>query len=92
MSTRNRFSPLAPDELFPPHRPSAEGHRVIEFEDRPLTPVEGRTPLPVDATILSSAQDQEQGSIHEVCTILSIFERDIEYGTTLAGRSRCVHP
>jgi len=92
MSIRNRFSPLASDEPFSPHPPSSEGHRAIEFEDRPVTPVEGRTPLPVDATILSSAQDEEQGSIHEVCTILSIFERDIEHGTTLAGRSRCVHP
>ena len=92
MSTRNRFSPLAPDEPLPPHPLSSEGHRVIEFEDRPVTPVEGRTAFPVDATVLSSVQNEEQGSIHEVSTVLSVFERDIERGFTLAGGPHRVHP
>jgi len=94
MSTRNRFSPLAPDEPLPPHPPSSEGHQVIEFEDRPLTQVEGirRTALPVDVTVLSSAQNEEQGSIHEVSTVLSVFERDIEHDFTLARESHRTCP
>jgi len=92
MFARNRFSPLAPDEPLSPYPPPFEGHRVVEFKDRPVTPAEGRAPLPVNVTVPSSAQNEEQGSIHEVSTVLSVFEAYIEHGFNLAGGSHRVHP
>jgi len=92
MSTRNRFSPLAPDDPFPQLPPSPEGHQIIEFEWRPAAPVEARVPLQVNSAVPSFTQDEEQGSFHEVRTLLSMFERLIEHRVTLAGGYFRVHP
>ena len=77
MSTRNRYSPLAVDEPLPPLPPSPEGHRIIEFEERPVTTAEEcRTPSPVPIVVPSSTQE-EQGSVHEVCMALLIFQSSV---------------
>ena len=70
MSTQNRYFPLVPDELVPPLPPSPNsGHQVIEFEERPVTPVHELGPsLPVGKAV-PSIQDEQQGSIHEVIII-----------------------
>jgi len=67
MSSRNRYSSLAPqDETLPPLPPSPEGHQVIEFEEIPVALVkERRIPSRVPIALPSSKQE-EQGSIHEV--------------------------
>jgi len=71
---RNRYSPLTVDESLPPLPPSAEGHRVIELEERSVAPVEKlRTPSPVSIVVPSSKQE-EQGSIHEVSIASLVFD------------------
>jgi len=79
MSTRNRYSPLAVDEPLPPLPPSPEGHRVIEFEERPETLVEEpRTPSPVPIVAPSSTQE-EQGLIHEVSIAPLVFQSSVTH-------------
>jgi len=82
MSTRNRYSPLAVDEPLPPLPPSPEGHRVIEFEERPVTPAEElRTPSLVAIAGPSSTRDQRKASIHEVSITFFklIFDRSANH-------------
>jgi len=74
MSIRNRYSSLTVDELLPPLPPSPTGHRVIEFDDTRVTPVEElRTPSPAAVAVPSSKQE-EQGSVHEVSIASLVFQ------------------
>jgi len=79
MLHRNRFSPLAVDEPLPPLPPSPEGHRVIEFEEMPVTPAkERRTPSPVPIVVPSSKQE-EQESFHKVSIISLVFQSSVTH-------------
>ena len=79
MSTRNRYSPLAVDEPLPPLPPSPEGHRVIEFGERPVTPAEERrTPSPV-AIAVPSSKEEEQGSVNEVSVASLVFQSSVTH-------------
>jgi len=66
MSTRNRYSPLAPQNEVLPLLPPPEDHQVIEFEERPVTPVEELRIRSIDAIAVPSSAQKEQGSIPEV--------------------------
>ena len=72
MSTRNRYSPLAPQNEVLPLLPPPEDHQVIEFEERPVTPVEELRIRSLDAT--PSPTQKEQGSIHEVSIESLVFD------------------
>ena len=79
MSTRNRYSLLVVDEPLPPLPPSPEGHRVIEFEEMPIAPVEERrTPSPVAIAVPSSKQE-EQGSVNEVSVASLVSQSSVTH-------------
>ena len=85
MSSRNRYSPLVVDEPLPPLPPSPEGHRVIDIEEMPVTPVEElRTPSPVSIVAPSSTQE-EQGSIHEVSVASLVFQSSVTHCCSISA-------
>jgi len=66
MSMRNRHSLLAPQSEVLPLLPPPEDHQVIEFEERPVTPMEELRIPSLVAIAVPSFTQEEQGSIHEV--------------------------